>query len=169
MRSVRSLTLPALATALMVVMSQLSVPLGATSITLQTFAVALSGYLLGAKDGLLSIVAYLLLGVCGLPVFSCFSGGLGVLLGPTGGFLLAFPVMAFLCGLGRNRRTCALAAGFAGLLVVYIMGTLQMSLITGMTLGKACLTGVVPFVLKDVASVWAAFGVSRTIHRRIRR
>lgn len=169
MRSVRSLTLPALATALTVVMSLLSVPLGATSITLQTFAVALAGYLLGPKDGLLSVAAYLLLGVCGLPVFSGFSGGLGVLIGPTGGFLMAFPAMAFLCGLGRKRRACALAAGFAGLLVVYIAGTLQMSLSTGMTLGEACLTGVAPFVLKDAASVWAAFGASRAILRRIRR
>lgn len=169
MRSVRTLTLSALMTALTVILSQISFPVGVTAVTLQTFAVSLAGYILGPGGGAAAAGAYLLLGACGLPVFASFSGGLGVLFGPTGGFLWTFPILAALCGAGRGRRAGrAFAAGLAGLLVVYIWGTAQMSLTTGMTLREASLAGVVPFIVKDAASIWAAQRLGGTILKRIR-
>ena len=166
--SVRAMVLSALMTALICILSQVSVPVGITAVTLQTFAIALAGYVLGARPALWAALAYLALGACGLPVYSCLSGGLGILIGPTGGFLFGFPVMAFLCGLGKNgmlwRRA---AAGLAGLCVVYILGTVQMSLTAGMSLWQSFLTGVAPFVIKDVLSVLGACLLGRTILRRI--
>lgn len=167
--SVRPMARSALMTAVMCILSPFSVPLGVTAATLQTFAAALTGYLLRPQEAFWALAAYLLLGACGLPVFSAFSGGVGVLTGPTGGFLWAFPWMALLCAMSRRKSTwMQAAAGFAGLLVVYSIGTLQLSLVTGMSVREAFLAGSVPFIPKDVLSAAAACAAGRTIGRRIR-
>ena len=167
--SAHSLALSAVMTALTAVLSPLSVPFGAAAFTLQTFAVALTGYLLAPRAAFLSVLAYLLLGACGLPVFSMFHGGFGVLLGPTGGFLIGFPVMALLCALGQAKPRLRLLAGLAGLLVVYVTGTAQMSCVLQISLRHALLTGAVPFILKDILSVLGASALSRIISRRLHR
>lgn len=104
--STRDITHIAFFTALLAVMAQISIPMPlGVPITMQTFAVILAGITLGAKKGALSTIAYLLLGIFGVPAFASFRGGAEVLLGATGGFLLSFPIMAFLCGLGIKRKT----------------------------------------------------------------
>ena len=169
MRSARSLTLPALMTAGLCLLSPVSIPVGVTSVTMQTFLCAFAGYLAGARHGCFSVCAYLLLGLCGLPVFSGFMGGAGALAGPTGGFLLGFPAMAALCGLGRgNGFPRAMAAGLAGLIAVYLPGALFMSVSAGVTVPQALLVGVVPFIGKDVLSVWLAAWAAKTVRRRLR-
>ena len=83
------------------IMAQIAIPMPqGVPMTLQTFAVTLAGIILGSKRGAISMLIYLLLGAVGLPVFSGFRGGLGMLVGPTGGFLISFPIMAFIIGLG---------------------------------------------------------------------
>lgn len=90
--------------ALTAVMAQISIPLpGSVPFTLQTLAIPLAGVFLGAKRGALCAGVYLLLGAVGAPVFAGFAGGPGIVLGPTGGFLLTFPLMAALAGLGAKR------------------------------------------------------------------
>ena len=85
--------------AVLAVLSQISIPLpSGIPVTLQTFAVALCGYALGWKRGLLATAVYVALGLVGLPVFSGFSGGLGKLAGPTGGYILGFLAIAGLAG-----------------------------------------------------------------------
>lgn len=165
--SARSLTLPALMTALTALLSPVAVPVGPGALTLQTFLIALTGYTLRPGQAFLSALAYLALGACGLPVFSMMQGGAGMLAGPTGGFLLGFPIMAALCSLGKSRPPLRPAAGLAGLLVVYILGTVQMSRAAGLTLIQAALTGAVPFLVKDVLSILAADRLSRTIMKRL--
>ena len=87
--------------ALLVVLSQVSIPLPTgIPVTLQTFAVALCGCVLGPAVGSAAVGVYLALGAVGVPVFAGFSGGAGALVGMTGGYLWAFLPMAFLCGLG---------------------------------------------------------------------
>ena len=77
--------------AVLAVLSQLAIPMpGAVPLTLQTFGVALCAYVLGWKLGTLSYLIYFLLGLAGVPVFSNFTGGIGKLFGPTGGFLIGF-------------------------------------------------------------------------------
>lgn len=91
--------------AVLAVMSQIAIPMpSGVPMTLQTFAVALAGAVLGWKLGALSALVYLLLGAAGVPVFSGMSGGLGVLLGKTGGFIFGFIFMALLCGLGAAQK-----------------------------------------------------------------
>ena len=109
----RNLTFTALFAAVIAVCAQITVPMpSGVSFTLQTFAVALAGYLLGAKYGTLTVLVYLLLGAVGAPVFSAFHGGFHILLGKTGGYLWGFLPMAFLCGLAaRGRGRCCPISG----------------------------------------------------------
>ena len=96
------LTRSALMIAFTAVCSWISIPIPGTSvpINLATFAVILAGLVLGPKDGALAILAFLALGACGLPVFHSFTGGMGIVFGPTGGFLIGYVLLAFLAGLG---------------------------------------------------------------------
>jgi len=105
----------------------LYVPFSPVPISGQTLAVLLTGVLLGSKKGSLAVLAYLTEGAAGLPVFAAARGGIAVLLGPTGGYLLGFAVAAFLVGLlaekGWGRKlTGTLAMMTLGNLVIYAFG-----------------------------------------------
>lgn len=103
--SVQDICCIALMAAVTVVMAQISIPMPmGVPMTMQTFAVTLAGVILGSKRGGLSILVYVLLGAIGLPVFAGFSGGIQNLVGPTGGFLISFPIMAWLIGVGVEKR-----------------------------------------------------------------
>lgn len=165
--TVRSMVLAAMMTALMCLLSQMTIPVGAVNMTMQTFLAALTGYLLRPRAALMAVGAYLMIGACGLPVFSGFMGGIGVLLGPTGGFLIGFLGMALACavfnGKGRAARLCA---GLTGLWIVYLAGAAWMAASAGMRFGQAMLAGVIPFVWKDVLSIFGAEWLGRKMERR---
>src|SRR3712207_7191748 len=112
------MTRAALMAAVTAVAAQISVPLFAVPFTLQVLAVVLSGLLLGPRYGALAQAIYVLLGAVGVPVFAQFSGGLGRVLGPTGGYLLSYPLAAAIAGLAAHTaantpRRRALWTGFA--------------------------------------------------------
>jgi biotin transport system substrate-specific component len=141
--------------------AQVSVPLPGTTVpmTLQPLAVLVVGGLLGARFGALSLVAYLAMGVAGLPVFT--PGGLpgaARLFGPTGGFLLAYPVAAAVTGMiaARARGVAAsFLAPLAGLAIVFAGGLAQLTIITGDARAAVAL-GALPFLAKDLLSVVVA-------------
>ena len=110
---IKNITYISLSVAILTVISQISFYVGPVPITLQVLAVSLIGYFLGAKRGIISILAYILLGLVGVPVFSGFMGGIYVLFGYTGGFILGFLPLAFMCGMGKKKITC-LALGQVG-------------------------------------------------------
>ena len=84
-------------------MAQISIPMpGGVPMTMQTFAITLAAVVLGAKLSTVSSVIYLLLGAVGVPVLANFSGGFDKFIGPTGGFLISFPLMAFIIGWGAT-------------------------------------------------------------------
>ena len=154
----------ALMAALTAVGAQIAIPLYFTPVpfTLQVPMVVLSGLLLGARYGALSQVVYLLLGAVGLPVFAQFHGGLGTLLGPTGGYLLSYPFAAAAAGLafgvvasGRRGRAIAggTAFGLLGLVAIYALGALWLAVQSGLSAGEAIAAGVLPFVPFDVVKV----------------
>src|ERR1044072_1187364 len=78
--------------------AQIAIPIGPVPITMQTFAVTLTGALLGSRLGAAALIAYLIEGAVGLPFFAAGTAGLGVLLGPTGGYLVSFPAAAYITG-----------------------------------------------------------------------
>ncbi len=152
--------------ALLAVLSQIAIPLPTgVPITLQTFAVALCGYVLGPGMGALSVGVYLALGAVGLPVFAGFSGGVGAFVGMTGGYLWAFLPMAYLCGLGaaQGKKLVALALSVAGLAVCHVCGAVQFALVQSVSPLQAFLIASLPYLLKDVVSVVAAYGAARAI------
>ena len=160
--SIRAMAQVGVCTAVLAVLSQISIPLpSGVPITLQTLAVALCGFVLGAKRGALSVALYILLGGIGLPVFAQLSGGFDKLIGMTGGFIWGFLPFAALCGLGEQRRerrfVLKAVLSMAGLAVCHLLGVLQFSLVTGTGFGQSFALVSLPYLVKDVASVYAAW------------
>ncbi len=149
--------------ALLAVLSQISLPMPTgVPVTLQTFAVALCGYLLGRKFGTLSVAVFLALGAVGLPVFAGFSGGFGDFLGMTGGFLWGFLPFAFFCGMGNKgkNRIVAVLWGMGGLALCHVFGTAQYALLTSTGAFASFLLVSAPYLVKDVISVVGAYLVA---------
>ncbi len=146
----------ALFCALIALLSQifLTLPSG-IPLTLQTFAIALCGYTLRPKWSLGCVAAYLLLGVCGVPVFSALRGGFEVLAGVTGGYLWGFIPFVLLCSLGMQRQhtSARLGMGVAGLLCCHSCGVAQFAVVSGNSLLQAILIDSVIYLIKDIASV----------------
>ena len=135
-------------------------PFTPVPITLQTLFVALAGIMLGPRDGFIAMIAYLGAGLAGAPVFAGFSFGPWTLLGPTGGYLTAFPAAALVSGaiagrLGRSRGAVALAA-LAGSGVILIAGASYRALLAGVPLGGAFLMGMLPFAAGELAKAAVA-------------
>lgn len=162
----RKMTAAALFCAVIAVLAQLVLPLpGGVPVTLQTFAVALCGYCLGWQGGLIAVGGYLLLGGCGLPVFSSFGGGMGWLLGPTGGFLWGFLLLALFCGLRQGRA--AFGMGLIGLAACHLLGIAWFSAVSGNGLWQAFLIASLPYLLKDIASLWLARWLSKRLPHKL--
>jgi len=150
--------------------SQLAVPLPGTPVpmTLQPLAVLLVGGVLGPRRGAAAMAAYLVAGAAGLPVFTPFGApGLLRLAGPTGGYLLAFPIAAALVGWIAARWsgwTAAVAAPLAGMVAIHVGGLAQLLVLTG-GVGAAVALGTLPFVLGDLLKVLVAALVLRRTAR----
>ena len=156
--------------ALLAVLSQISIPLPTgIPVTLQTFAVALCGFALGPGLGAAAVGVYLALGAVGIPVFAGFSGGIGSFVGMTGGYLWAFLPMAFLCGLGarQKNRALALTVGFLGLVICHLCGSFQFALVSAVSPWNAFLLASAPYLLKDAASLVAAYLAAAAILRSL--
>jgi biotin transport system substrate-specific component len=137
------------------------VPLNPVPMTLQPLAVLAVGGLLGASGGLAALVTYLALGMVGLPVFAGGSAGVVHLMGPTGGYLLAFPLAAGLVGALTGRRFAVfrvLAACALGMVVIHVGGVAQLALLGGDP-ALAFHIGFVPFLTGDLLKVGLAAAV----------
>lgn len=149
--------------ALMAVCAWLAVPVGDAAFTMQTFGVFLTLLLLGGGKGTASCVVYLLLGAVGLPVFSGFQGGLGVLFGPTGGYLWGFLVLC-LCFWTLKKPLGDLVAMVFGLVLCYACGTIWFFVAYGGSFWAVLLKCVVPYVIPDGVKLFLAL----TLRKRLR-
>ena len=151
------LAFTALFSAIIAILAQISIPLpGGIPITLQTFAIALCGYYLGWKQGLIAVGVYLALGACGVPVFASFGGGLAKFTGMTGGYLWGFLPLVFCCGILKKRRWLAFLSGLLGLLLCHLCGIIQFSLVSGNGFWASFLVASAPYLIKDILSVFLA-------------
>lgn len=149
--------------------AQVEIPTQPVPYTLQTLFVLLAGALLGPRNGFISMAAYLAMGLVGLPVFSSAGFGLARILGPTGGYLLAFPVAAFVVGSivqSRSQIAWTVLAMFSGLLVIFTLGTLQLALVMGMSFSEAFAGGFLIFSWWDILKLAAATGIYRQFHKK---
>lgn len=158
--------------ALTAIGSLIVIPMQPVPITLQTLFTGLAGVLLGGSAAALSQVVYVLLGIIGLPVFAGGKAGLGILFGPTGGYLIGFIVGAYVIGKITEARqepgvvwiTMALVVGN---LVIYTLGVTQLSLIAHLSVIKALLVGVVPFLLGDLVKLSATVLIASLLRKNV--
>lgn len=157
----------ALLAACIAVGAWLQLPVGAVPITLQPLFVFLAGYLLGPAHGAAAVALYVAAGVLGLPVFAGGAAGLGVVLGPTGGYLLGFVVAAALTGLVPRRGpigwAAGLAAGALALAAAYGIGAARLAQVLNLGTGQAIAAGVLPFLPFDLVKVVLALMVARRL------
>jgi biotin transport system substrate-specific component len=169
----RDLAFIALFAALMVVLGffpLIAIPL--VPITAQSLGVMLAGSIIGARRGFLAILLFVVLALVGLPVLSGGRGGLGVLFGTTGGYLIAYPIGAFVIGLLTERFWRRYNVGWAllanvvgGIVVIYVIGVPWLMAVAHLSLGPALVSGALPFLpgdlVKAVLASLAAVAVRR--------
>ena len=173
--NIRKMALCALMTALVCICSWVCIPIGSITVTMQSFAVFMALGLLGGQWGTVSVAVYLLLGAVGAPVFSFFRGGIGVLLGATGGFLLGFLLQALLYWLltallpGTSRMR--LLTLCLSQLLCYTAGALWYAAFynSGAGIGAILMTCVVPYLLPDLLKLLLAHTLTGRLKKFIYR
>lgn len=170
--STRELTFMGLMTAIMCALGPLSIPLpGLVPISLGTLVIYFYPYLLGTRRAALCCLLYILLGAIGLPVFSGYSGGLPKLLGPTGGYMLGYFFIIMFEGLAIKHFSANRLIHAAGILFgtacCYLIGTLWLGHLLGLTFAKALAAGVIPFIPGDIGKAAVAIAVAPIIRARL--
>ena len=172
----RNMVYVALFAVLMAVCAWISVP-AAVPFTMQTFAVFLAVGVLGGRRGTLAVVVYILMGAVGMPVFSHFTGGLGVLFQATGGYILGFLFTALIqwgteALLGR-KPWVRITSMILGLIACYAFGTIWFVILynrnTGVIgLGAALLWCVVPYIIPDLVKMALALTLTRRLRKALK-
>lgn len=158
----REVIICALFVAITGILAQISIPIPPVPFTGQTLAVGLTATIIGSRLGTFSMFGYLVVGAAGVPIFASFNGGMGVLVGPTGGFIIGFIAAAFITGfiLEKTKFTIPIAifANIVGMAVTLAIGWIQLKYVAGLSWPAALAGGVTPFIplgiLKAVLAGW---------------
>ena len=150
----------------------LAIPIGPVPIVLQNLFILLAGLLLGSRWGFASVGVYLLAGALGLPVFAGGLGGIGRLVGPTGGYLVGFLPAVFVIGWitekAKERVYVDVIAMICGTAIIYVFGVTWLQRLTGMTLSKTLAVGMYPFLIGDVLKIAVAVPIAKALRPLIR-
>lgn len=149
------------------------VPIPPVPITLQTMFLYLAGALLGGGLAALSQLVYLLIGIIGIPVFAGGTAGIGVLFGPTGGYLFGFIPAAYVIGrwnevMVSHRFWMVALSMVVGTIPIYFFGVFQLSLVARLHMMKALSVGVLPFLIGDGIKIVAATFIARKVREHVR-
>ncbi|PKQ16308.1 MAG: BioY family transporter [Actinobacteria bacterium HGW-Actinobacteria-7] len=152
------------------------IPVQPVPITLQVFFVVLAALLLAPEWAFGSMAVYLGLGAIGVPVFSGGHGGIGVLAGPTGGYLYGFiaaaglgsSVRVLLSGTRMNALIVDAVSATVVILVIYTVGAAHLAMVLGLSAPKAIAAGVAPFIVPDGLKAAAAVIVAAAVRRAVR-
>lgn len=158
MSNTKKLVITGLMSALMCVLSPFSLPLfGGIGLSLGIMVVLFMAYVLELPMGTISCGIYILLGIVGLPVFAGFSGGIGVLLGPTGGFIGGYIILSLIAGIfvkiGKGNRLVFFGGALFGLLCCYLLGTLWYMHVSNVSFVPAITVCVLPYVIFDIVKI----------------
>jgi len=163
---IKEIALSAIFTGVIAASSWISVytPFG-INLTLQIFAVCLTGFYLGVKKGISTVLAYIALGATGLPVFSSFAGGFGVLFGMSGGFLWGFLITVLLCGIAKSTSNKAIKyiLMIMSVLLCHTLGVIQFCVVSSNNVVLGFITVSLPFLVKDLILVFLADFVAAKI------
>lgn len=170
-QNLRMMIITALFAAIISVLAQVTIPLKPVPITGQTFAIGLAATILGARYGSLSVIIYILLGAIGLPVFAEMKGGISILFGPTGGFLVGFIPSAFVIGYYLEKTSYsyinAMIANTIGMFITLFIGTAWLKVVTGITWKAAFLGGFTPFIIVGLIKAVAASWIGILVYKRL--
>lgn len=158
----------ALFAAFIAVASQISIPMTPVPINLAVLAVLSAGAVLGLKYGTLSVVVYILLGCVGVPVFSSFRGGLGVIAGVTGGYIVGYIIIALVTGFVCERTEklkFVIPAMILSVALCYTLGTVWYCILTGTPAGAALASCVIPFIPGDIVKIVVAVLIFKRVKR----
>ena len=151
----------------------LTIPVSPVPITLCSMGIYFVLYVLGLKLGTVSVLLYVLLGAAGVPVFTNFSGGIGKLLGPTGGYIIGYLFLALISGFFLSRFPEKLSLhvlGFVlGTLVLYLFGTLWLKFQMSLTFPAALMAGVIPYIPGDAAKLLLALLIALPLKKQIKK
>lgn len=171
--SVYPYILTAFCAAIIAALAQVSIPLPLIPITGQTLAVGLVVTILGMKFGTYAVILYVLLGAIGLPVFQGFSGGLGILVGPTGGYIVGFIACSLVMGLYFKLTGVtfkhAVIANLLGMFVTLLFGAVWLKVSNDLSWTAAWVGGVVPFLVVGVVKGLIAAWVGVIVRDRLMR
>lgn len=158
-------------TAITCILAPLSVPIGPVPISLTNLAIYFSLYVLGTKEGTISYLVYLLIGLIGVPVFSGFTSGPEKLFGPTGGYLIGFIPMAILAGIFIDKfisnHILCLTGMILGTIICYALGTAWLSYQANMDFRAALFAGVIPFIPGDLIKIMLAMLAGPQIRKQL--
>lgn len=174
----KSIAYVGLSIAIIAICSWVTIPIGPIPFTLQMFGIPLVIMLLSPVEAIASVYLFVIIGAVGVPVFSGFKGGIGVLLGPTGGFLVGYLIgvilaVIFLSLVGRRvqglvaKVVCASIAGIIFTVCADVVGCIQYSIVAGIGMEQAFLVSCAPFIIPDLIKVIAAAICAQPISRAI--
>ncbi len=170
---IKQMALVGLMTAVICVIAPFSItiPFSPVPLSLTTLAIHLAIMVLGTRRGVLSVAIYLCLGLVGLPVFSGFTGGIGKLLGPTGGYLLGYLLLAFVSGFLASKKPGNIPLSFLGMLLgmvmCYLFGMLWLAYQSNLSLTQAFLSSVLPFLPGDITKLVIALPTGMKLRKRL--
>jgi len=164
---IRMMVYASLLAALTAASALITIPIGEVPVILYNFFILMMGLLLGSRWGAASIAVYLLAGGLGLPVFAGGKGGIAILLGPTGGYLIGFLPAVFIIGFisekFKQRFSYDIIAMLCGTVVIYAFGVIQLKIVLGKTWMVTMALGVVPFIFFDIVKVVAAAVTAKAV------
>lgn len=167
----RMMIVTALFAAIVGVLAQVTIPLPLVPITGQTLGIGLAATILGSRYGTISVTLYMLLGAVGIPVFASFSAGLGVLIGPTGGFIVGFIPTAFIIGIYLEKRGFtiknAIVANIIGMFVTLAFGTVWLKIAADLNWTGAFMGGFAPFIPVGIIKALLAGWVGILVRNRL--
>lgn len=167
------MTQSAVLSALMCVFSPITIPIGPVPVTLGLFAVMIAGIVFESKKSFLAVLVFVLIGACGLPVFSGAKGGISSLIGPTGGYIWSYFPAVFLVSKISERNKSTFIKSFVGcvfgMIVCYILGTMQFALLAeNISFKNALKICVYPFIIFDLIKAVCAALLGESIKKRMR-
>ena len=175
-KTTREMVLAAIFAAVMSIFSVIAVPIGPVSVTMGVFGVLFTALTLSPMTAVFSVLIFILCGAVGLPVFSGLKGGIGVLIGPTGGYIWSYIFMAVICAASvkltesMNKKKAIIikfCACIAAVALCYFLGTLQFSSVMEKTMRESLLICVYPFIPFDIAKSVIAVALSEQVRKRL--
>lgn len=161
----------ALFAAIIGVLAQVVIPLPLIPITGQTLAIGLAATILGSRYGTISTLLYISMGAIGIPVFSQMTGGLGIVFGPTGGFIVGFIPAAFIIGYYIEKSsytvTNAFIANLIGMIITLTFGTTWLKISANLSWTTAFFSGFAPFVIVGILKAFLAGWVGILVRKRL--